>query len=267
MSAEAETRAALLAALAWQVELGADEAIEETPVDRFALAAAAKQAPAPAEPASHEMPPEVASPNASRPDDTLADDPHATIHATPDLAALDAAARSLLAAHAGGARMVFAEGTPAARLMVVADAPEGDAPERVMGGRAGGLLDRMLAAIGRAREAEDPRRGAYLASLLPWPPLVGRAPSAEEVALTAPILARRLVLARPRAVLVLGNAALAALTGETGGLRRARGRQIAHEPSGARLIASFSPRALLERPERKREAWADLLTLAEALEG
>ncbi|MGF1553179.1 MAG: uracil-DNA glycosylase [Paracoccaceae bacterium] len=282
ISDEAERRAAMLAALAWQVELGADEAIEETGVDRFALAARETAERAATSPAlrptgargegrptasPHEGRTAVSPRGERRAGTAPATDPHAAVRAAADLAALDAAGRALLADRLGpGERLAFAEGAADARLMVVADAPEPDAPERVLGGRAGVLLDRMLAAIGRARDADDPARGACLACLVPWRPAAGPGAAQDAAALCTPVLERRLALQRPRAVLVLGNAALACLGGETGGLRRARGRWIEHA-SGTRLRASFHPRTLLEAPERKRDAWADLLALAEGLEG
>ena len=137
------TRAADLAALAWLIELGADEAIAETPIDRF------DQPPPARRPATG-----AAAPPAE-PRDTSG-----LAAACADLAALRAAMAGFegSALKRGARNLVFADGDPRARVMVIGEAPGRD--EDIAGlpfvGRSGQLLDRMLAAIGLSRRAEDP---------------------------------------------------------------------------------------------------------------
>ncbi|MEM6678868.1 MAG: uracil-DNA glycosylase, partial [Pseudomonadota bacterium] len=132
-------------------------------------------------------------------------------------------------------------------------------------GRAGHLLDAMLAAVGLSRTAEDPANGVYIANILPWRPPGNRTPTEEEAAVFLPFIERHITLAAPERLLLLGNTPLRALTGQTTGITRARGAWRPHPPTGVPLIASFHPAYLLRTPAKKREAWADFLEIADAL--
>ncbi|MEO1775875.1 MAG: uracil-DNA glycosylase [Pseudomonadota bacterium] len=292
--ADAPSPRDLAAALSWQIDLGADEALAETPIDRFAAhqasrpsASAPQGRPAQAAPTA---PPVTAastprapgtSPSASgggsrtpapAPDGAAQDtaDHLAAIAAAPDLAALAAAGEALPAPtlKPGARRFVFADGHPGARLMIVGEAPgEGEDREgRPFVGRAGQLLDRMLAAIGLDRTAEDPARAVYIANILPWRPPANRAPSEGEIAAFLPLIERHIALAAPERLLLLGNTPLKALTGGATGITRARGRWQTHAATAIPLLPSFHPAYLLRQPARKREAWADLLDMARALD-
>ncbi len=216
--------AADLAALAWQIELGADEAIGETPVDRFEAAARAKPAPAPA-PARAAAPPVPP---------VAADDASTEVLAA-GCADLDAL-RAALAAFEGcalkkGARnLVFSDGNPRARVMIVGEAPgrDEDAEGRPFVGRSGRLLDRMFAAIGLARDAAEPAAALYITNVLPWRPPANRDPSSDEIALLRPFLMRHIVLAEPEVLVVMGNSAARTVPAarpaeEAGGLGRPAG--------------------------------------------
>ena len=100
--------------------------------------------------------------------------------------------------------------------MVIGEAPGRDEDRAGLPfvGRSGQLLDRMLAAIGLSRTAEDPRAGAYITNVLPWRPPQNRDPSGDEAALLLPFLFRHIELAAP------GGAAAARLAGGAGGARR-----------------------------------------------
>ncbi len=139
---------------------------------------------------------------------------------------------------------LFADGTPG-EAMVVGERPSAEdiAAGRLFADSAGALLDRMLAAMGRSRS------DTYLANAVPWP-AAGRDADA------LPFLRRQVVLARPRAILALGQAATAALTGATGGVARLRGRWL--EVDGVPVMPTFSPAHLLRQPAHKALAWADL---------
>jgi DNA polymerase len=242
----AEPTAADLAALAWQLELGADEAIGEEPVNRFELAV---------------MPP-AAAPAAVDPEAGAA----GLAAACGDLAAL----RAAIAGFEGGAlkkgarNLVFADGDPRARVMVVGEAPGRD--EDLAGvpfaGPAGRLLDRMLAAIGLSRHAEDPATAVYVTSVLPWRPQT-REPPAAELALMLPFLFRHIELARPEVLVPMGDAARAVLDTEAA-IGRLRGRWT--EWRGLPVLPMLHPAYLLDHPEAKREAWADLLALRARLD-
>ncbi|MEL6335812.1 MAG: uracil-DNA glycosylase [Pseudomonadota bacterium] len=295
--ADAPSPRDLAAALSWQIDLGADEALAETPIDRFAAHQAsrpsasapqgrpAQSVPAERAVAASNIPPPGASPSAPEgdrgggprtpaptPDGAAQDtaDHLAAIAAASDLAALAAAGEALPAPtlKPGARRFVFADGQPGARLMIVGEAPgEGEDREgRPFVGRAGQLLDRMLAAIGLDRTAEDPARAVYIANILPWRPPANRAPSEGEIAAFLPLIERHIALAAPERLLLLGNTPLKALTGGATGITRARGRWQTHAATAIPLLPSFHPAYLLRQPARKREAWADLLDMARALD-
>ncbi len=202
---------AALAALRWQIELGADEALGEGPVDRYALeaervaarASAAAPAAVPARPtAVPEAPPAL----------QMAD-PVAEARTAADGAGDLAALQSALAAYPhcelrrGARNLVFADGRPGARLMIVGEAPgrDEDLQGKPFVGRAGQLLDRMLAAIGLDRHADDAGRAVYITNILPWRPPQNRDPKPDEIAMMQPFVERHIALAKPEVLVLMGN--------------------------------------------------------------
>jgi len=244
---------AALAALSWQVEAGVDEVILDAPVNRYALSA---EAPRPA----------MARVAKATPDLPVESDPVAVAEA---MAATAQSLDELRAAMAGyehcelkkGARnLVFADGNPAARVLVLGEAPgaEEDREGRPFVGRAGQLLDRMFAAIGLSRTSPDPATALYITNVLPWRPPGNRDPEPAEIAMLRPFLERHIALANPEVIVVMGNTPLDALTGQRG-ILRARGMWM--EALGRPLLPMTHPAYLLRNPTAKREAWADLLAL------
>ena len=238
------------AMLEWQVEMGATDAVGDEPVDRLA-------AP---------PPPQAPSPPAEPGDPVAA--AQAAASAAPDLPAL----REAVAAYPhcelrrGARNVVFADGVPGARVMIVGEAPGRD--EDIEGlpfvGRSGKLLDLMLAAIGLSRRAEDPARGVYITNVLPWRPPQNRDPKVGEIAMMKPFLARHVELAAPEILIPMGNPACAALLGRRG-ITKLRGRET--EALGLPALPMLHPAYLLRNPVAKREAWSDLLMLEERLGG
>jgi DNA polymerase len=252
---EPDTRAALIEALAWQLELGADEAIGDAPVNRFD----APEARRPARPAPAAEPPPPATQEAGT---------AAIAAACPDLASLRAAMAAFdgCALKLGARNLVFADGNPEARLMVIGEAPGRDEDRAGLPfvGRSGQLLDRMLAAMGLSRRSEDPAASVYITNTLPWRPPQNREPSADEVAMLLPFLHRHIELKAPAALLLVGSAAVRTLMQTGEGITRMRGRWL--DWRGIPVIATFHPAALLRDGAKKREAWADLLTLKARLD-
>lgn len=267
---------AALAALAWQLELGASEAICEAPQDRMAAPVPEKATEtvrtAPAGPAPGTL---AAASFAGSP---AADPAAAAEVAVAEARAAAAAARSLpdlaaaMAAYPhcelrrGARNCVFADGNPEARVMVIGEAPgrEEDLEGRPFVGRAGQLLDRMFAAIGMARTAPDPARAIYITNVLPWRPPQNRTPDRGEIEMLLPFLLRHIELAAPEVIVLMGNTPCAALLGQTG-ITRLRGRWV--EVAGRPALPSFHPAYLLRNPAAKRESWADLLALQARLRG
>jgi DNA polymerase len=164
---------------------------------------------------------------------------------------------------AGARQAVFARGNPEARIMVIGEAPgrEEDLHGKPFIGRAGQLLDRMLAAIGLDEEA------VYITNVVNWRPEKNRTPSAAEIKLCRPFLMRHIELAKPEFLVLTGNVPLQALTGETG-IMRQRGHWRDVEVGDARLPALpiYHPAFLLRQPALKKDAWRDLLSLRARLD-
>lgn len=254
-----------LALLQWQMELGADEAISDTPVDRYELPAQMQTVPARPPEAS---PPPVAGPTVApvdAPADAVAEAARMAAEAG-DLAALEAAigAYPYCDLKRGARNLVFADGRPGARVMIVGEAPgrEEDRAGRPFVGRAGQLLDQMFAAIGMARDAADAEAAIYITNVLPWRPPENRTPTPEEIAMLMPFVRRHISLAAPDIVVAMGNAACLGLLGRKG-ITRLRGAWDSAE--GLPVLPMFHPAYLLRNPAEKRKAWADLLSLQSRL--
>ena len=249
-------RDTLLAALEWQLAAGADEVVGFEPANRLA------PPPEPKAPASPSPFPRAAAPSA-RP---AAPAPSQDIAGARDLEAL----RGRLLAFDGCAlkktatNTVFGEGPAGARLMIVGEAPGADEDRqgRPFVGPSGRLLERMLAAIGLAREE------VYIANTVYWRPPGNRTPSAEEVEACRPFVNRQIALVAPEVLMLAGGAAAKTLLGTAEGIMRLRGRwQSFATPDGpVDVMPTFHPAFLLRSPARKREAWRDLLAIAARLE-
>ena len=243
------------ALLEWQVELGATEAILDAPLDRYALEAAK---PAPKVPASAPVP--VAAPEPVQTDAVA--DARAAAAGAGDLDALAAAMHAFehCELKKGARSFVFCDGQPAARVMIVGEAPgrEEDRAGKPFVGRAGQLLDKMLAAIDMGRAHDDAAQAVYITNVLPWRPPSNRTPDKDEIAMMLPFLERHIALANPGIIVVMGNTPCQALLGRTG-ITRMRGNWV--EVLGRPCLPMFHPAYLLRNPIAKREAWADLLAL------
>jgi len=239
------------ALLEWQVEMGADEAICEAPVNRYELP----------ETVVKKTVAEVVAPAAMPAIDPVA--------VAKELAAGADTLDDLRAALEGfehcelkrGARStVFADGNAQARIMVIGEAPGRD--EDIAGkpfvGRAGQLLDRMFAAIDLARDAADSTGAIYISNILPWRPPQNRDPEPGEVAMLMPFVARHVELVDPEILVLMGNVSCQAVLGRKG-ITRLRGNWV--NGLGRPVLPMFHPAYLLRNPAAKREAWHDLLML------
>ena len=252
------------ALLEWQVELGATDAILDAPVDRYALEVAqpAPKAAVPEKPVTAApMPPKKVEVDTVG----LA---HTAAQTASDLDALSAAMQAFehCELKKGARSFVFCDGNPAARVMIIGEAPgrEEDRAGRPFVGRAGQLLDRMLEAIQMGRAADDAARSVYITNVLPWRPPSNRTPDKDEIAMMLPFLERHVALVNPEIIVLMGNTPCQALLGRTG-ITRMRGSWT--EVLGKPCLPMFHPAYLLRNPIAKREAWADLLALNARLRG
>ncbi|MDT8857115.1 uracil-DNA glycosylase [Paracoccaceae bacterium Fryx2] len=257
---------ALAAMLLWQHDLGATEAIGDAPVNRYAQPDAVAQAARP--PAA---PPQAAEPRALAPAPVPGDAVAVSQAAAARAGTLDDL-RAAMAAYdhceikRGARNLVFADGNPAARVMVIGEAPgrDEDTEGRPFVGRAGQLLDRMFAAIGLTRTSPDPAAALYITNVMPWRPPQNRDPSADEIAMMQPFLRRHVELADPQVIVLMGNTPCQAVLGRSG-ITRMRGDWA--QVWGRPVLPMFHPAYLLRQPHLKREAWADLLALHARLQG
>ena len=267
------TNNALLEALRWQVEAGADEAIEAHPVDRYrepaepprrpAVAIAPVPAPAPSRP----IPPPAGLREAAIP----------TTAATLSARGLAGAARTVtelaeaLAAFDGcplkqtATNLVFADGNPSARIMIIGEAPGGDEDRlgKPFVGVSGQLLDRMLGWIGLDRN------NVYISNVLFWRPPGNRQPTPAEISACLPFVERHIELVSPEVLLLVGGASAKTLLARNDGITKLRGRWFQFETAGMprpiSALPTYHPAFLLRQPAQKREAWRDLLTLQQRL--
>jgi DNA polymerase len=273
------------AALAWLVEMGADEAIAGAAVDHFAARPAERPAPAtqpadsarrPAAPAVEDKStPRAVAPVAFVPAPSV---PPAGAEAVASARALAAAATTLAELEAAvrgfegcglkttATNTVFADGVPGSRVMFVGEAPGADEDRlgRPFVGVSGQLLDRMLGWVDLDRQ-----RNFYIANVIYWRPPGNRTPTTAEVAMCLPFIQRQIELARPEILVFLGASAANALLGQTGAISRIRGRWLSYQPTGTsapvQAIATFHPAYLLRSPVQKRESWRDLLMIKNKL--
>jgi len=263
------------ALLRWYLLAGVDEAIGEVAVDRYRAAsrpAAAAVPPPPPRPSPAASAPPVAP--LSRPAPALASTP-AALQSAREFAA---AARDLtelaeaLAAFEGcplkktATNLVFGDGNPAARVMLIGEAPGADEDRagKPFVGVSGQLLDRMLGWIGLDRAS------VYITNVIYWRPPGNRAPTAAELVACQPFVERHVELVAPAVMVAVGGAAAKQLLQRNDGITRLRGRWHLYESPGTRgaipLMPLYHPAYLLRQPAQKRDAWRDLLTLRAKLD-
>jgi uracil-DNA glycosylase family 4 len=269
-------RAAAVALLRWYVEMGADEAIGEVAPNRLAPPAPAPVARSAPPIAPAEMSARPAAPAARvAPPGTFAESLAEAAQSARRLAATAGSIDELAALVAAfddcplkrtATKTVFIAGNPAAPVMFIGEAPGADEDRigRPFVGRAGQLLDRMLAAIGLDRTT------VQITNVIYWRPPGNRKPTTAEIAACLPFVLRHIALANPKVLVLCGGTAASALLPVSDGITRLRGRWFELSVPGldkpVPTLPMFHPAFLLRTPERKREAWRDLLALKAKLD-
>jgi len=261
-----------LAALNWLLEAGADEAVSEVPIDRFS----ARATPALAPSAQHQPRP------AARPNLPLAQIKPTTLA---PLASDGFGSAMEIAGGCGslsdlkkamerfeGSQLkklatntVFADGNPNGGIMLIGEAPGYDEDKAGLPfvGRAGKLLDKMLAAAGLAERV-------FITNTVFWRPPGNRTPTALEQLVCAPFLERAIALVQPRQLLLVGGASAKAMLKTEEGILSLRGRWFEWRSADGAIeipaLPTLHPAFLLRQPAAKKRAWIDLLTFTERLD-
>ena len=274
-----DNRDELLAALQWQIDMGADAAIADQPIDRFAAATAKPKSSAPAAstapvdsrpqpPAQPAIPPATLASQ-----DAVAASARSAAESAADLTAL----RDSLAAFDGcslkttATNLVFGTGQTPADVMLIGEAPGRDEDREGVPfvGVSGRLLDVMLGYVDLSRD-----KNVYITNILPWRPPGNRQPTDAEIAACLPFLARHIALVAPRILVFLGGTAAKTLLRRSEGITRLRGHWREYssptlENAGIAPIpamATLHPAYLLRQPAQKRAAWKDLLSVRQRLD-
>jgi uracil-DNA glycosylase family 4 len=255
--------------LDFYAETGVDALLGESPVDRFASTE-------PAEPAARSVQPVTPAADLNSITRAAPAAPPAPDEAVMQARSVAKNAKTLdelraildrfegCALKSTASQLVFADGNPEARLMLVGEAPgrEEDIEGLPFVGRSGKLLDRMLAAIGLDRTS------VYIANIVPWRPPGNRTPTPQESQICLPFILRQIELADPDILVCLGGPSAQTLLGIREGITKTRGRWFAFETGKReiRAMPTFHPAFLLRSPLQKRFAWRDFLAIKEALD-
>jgi DNA polymerase len=275
-----------LSSLAWLVDAGADEAVLDEPVNRLkapphppleggsksaeqisgrGLSPAAK--PSPKTPSAFSTLPqgEGKKPVAASDSDSIGN-AMAVAARCNSLAELKAALEAFdgCALKKSATNTVFADGTPDYRIMFIGEAPGRDEDRQGLPfvGRAGQLLDKMLAAIDLNRKTN-----AYITNVLNWRPPDNRDPTPEEAATCLPFLRRHIELVNPGIIILLGAVSAKYVMGKTDGIMRLRGKWLDYHVNGAMVpvMPTLHPAYLLRRPVDKKLAWRDLQAIQDRI--
>jgi len=165
--------------------------------------------------------------------------------------------------------LVFADGNPAASIMMIGEAPGEDEDRQGVPfvGVSGQLLDRMLASAGL-----DRKTNVYISNILFWRPPGNRSPTDAEIAACMPFCERHIALVKPKILVLLGGVAAKSILRTKEGITRLRGRwQTYIPPSGSgsaepiECLPIYHPAYLLRQPGAKRQAWSDMLALTKRM--
>jgi len=252
-----------LSTLNWLVEAGADEAIADEPLNRL-MAKAPPQTAAPAPLVTRPAPARAPTPLPVS-DDAIGGAISAASSAT-TLAELKAAMEAYdgCALKRTATNTVFADGVAEGRIMLIGEAPGRDEDRigKPFVGRAGQLLDKMLAAI-----ELDRKTNAYITNVINWRPPDNRDPSPEEAAQCLPFLRRHIELANPGLIILLGAVAARHVVGISDGIMKLRGRWLEYRVGDRMvpLMPTLHPAYLLRQPAHKKLAWRDLQAVKERM--
>jgi uracil-DNA glycosylase family 4 len=264
----------LIQLLRWYADMGVDIALDEAAHDRLAECSAARTT-------VEKQPPEKTAPSQPHAAFAPSRPPREAAIALPAVALEQSAREGAAAAQnlndlrerllsfdgcglkATATQLVFGDGDPHAEIMFVGEAPGADEDRqgRPFVGRAGQLLDKMLAAIGLERG------NVYISNVAPWRPPGNRTPTPLEIGVCLPFTRRQIELVGPKILVCLGAPSAQTLLGSKEGIMRLRGRWYDYSAGQTTIKATamLHPAYLLRQPAQKKLAWQDLRLLAKEI--
>ncbi len=152
--------------------------------------------------------------------------------------------------------MVFSDGNPKSKIMLIGEAPGASEDEEGLPfvGRAGALLDKMLASINLDRKK------VYISNIINYRPPNNRRPTNEEIKKYLPFITRHIEIINPKILVLLGSTAMNALIGSEVVISKMRGKWIERKFGNCKtsVIITFHPAFLMRQPAQKKMAWIDL---------
>ncbi len=152
--------------------------------------------------------------------------------------------------------MVFSDGNPKSKIMFIGEAPGANEDEEGLPfvGRAGALLDKMLAAI------DLDRKKVYISNIINYRPPENRKPTDEEIRKYLPFITKHIEIISPKIIVLLGSTAMNALIGSDVVISKMRGKWIEKKFGSCKtsVIVTFHPAFLMRQPAQKKMAWIDL---------
>ena len=157
--------------------------------------------------------------------------------------------------------MVFCDGNPKSKIMLVGEAPGANEDQEGLPfvGRAGMLLDKMLAAINLDRKK------VYISNIVNYRPPENRKPTEEEIRRYLPFITKHIEIINPKILVLLGSTAMNALIGNNVVISKMRGNWIEKKFGSCKtsVIITFHPAFLMRQPAQKKMAWIDLKMIRE----
>ena len=152
--------------------------------------------------------------------------------------------------------MVFSDGNPKSKIMLIGEAPGSNEDQEGLPfvGRAGVLLDKMLASINLDRKS------VYISNVVNYRPPENRRPTEEEINRYLPFLKKHIQIINPKILILLGSSAMSAILGNEDVISKVRGKWIERNfgKSKISVIVTFHPAFLMRQPAQKKMAWIDL---------
>lgn len=279
-----------LAALQWHLDNGADEVLQDVPYDRTYISPellrpsaifAAEEEGAKLKASVSSIMPASATMSGGEFLGTAAarDEAIKLAAACNSLEELREAIASFdgLSVKKTASNLVFCDGNPKARVMLIGEAPGADEDRqgKPFVGVSGQLLDRILGCIGLSRTEEDPDKAVYISNILNWRPPGNRTPSPAEVEISLPFIERHIALVKPKVLILCGGVSAKGLLGSGDSISRLRGKLHDYQPLTQGItdspvpipsLATYHPAFLLRTPSQKAQVWADMLMLKAHLE-